>query len=53
MPGPKGQPAGDQYVRLKIVLPREIDPSLAEAIREQEARRPYDPRAEVMREAGA
>jgi DnaJ-class molecular chaperone len=53
MPGPKGQPAGDQYVRLKIVLPREIDPSLAEAIRAQEAKRPYDPRAEVMREAGA
>jgi DnaJ-class molecular chaperone len=51
MPGPGGQAAGDQYVRLKIVLPRDIDPKLAEAIRAQEASRPYDPRAELRREA--
>jgi hypothetical protein len=53
MPAHDGQPAGDQYVRLKLVLPREIEPELAEAIARFERTHPYDPRAELMREAAA
>lgn len=53
MPAHDGMPAGDQYVRLKVVLPREMDPELAEAIGRFERGHPYDPRAELMREAAA
>lgn len=53
MPGQGGAVAGDQYVKLKVMLPREVDGELAEAIRRAEERRAYDPRAELMREAGA
>jgi DnaJ-class molecular chaperone len=51
MPAQDGQPAGDQYVRLKVVLPREVAVDLAEAIARWEKAHPYDPRAELMREA--
>src|SRR3954469_3779113 len=51
MPTQDGQPAGDQYVRLKVVLPREVGGDLAEAIARWEKAHPYDPRAELMREA--
>ena len=51
MPAHDGQPAGDQYVRLKVVLPREVGGDLAEAIARWEKAHPYDPRAELMREA--
>ena len=51
MPTQDGQPAGDQYVRLKVVLPREVGGDLAEAIGRWEKAHPYDPRAELMREA--
>jgi DnaJ-class molecular chaperone len=53
MPARDGRPAGDQYVRLKVVLPRaELGADLADAIRRHEEAHPYDPRAELMREAG-
>jgi DnaJ-class molecular chaperone len=52
MPAHDGLPAGDQYVRLKVVLPRQVDPELAEAIGRFEQSHPYDPRADLMREAG-
>jgi DnaJ-class molecular chaperone len=51
MPGAGGRPPSDQYVRLKLVLPREVDPELAELIGRWERGHPYDPRAELMREA--
>src|SRR5919206_1952563 len=51
MPAQDGQPAGDQYVRLKVVLPREVGSDLAEAIARWEKAHPYDPRSELMREA--
>jgi DnaJ-class molecular chaperone len=51
MPAQDGQPQGDQYVRLKVVLPREVGGDLAEAIARWEKAHPYDPRAELMREA--
>jgi DnaJ-class molecular chaperone len=45
----KGLPAagrhGDQYIRLKIVLPDRIDPDLEAAVRDWSAKHPYDPRA--------
>ena len=51
MPGMAGRPAGDQYVRLKVVLPREVDPELAELVGRWERGHPYDPRADLMRDA--
>jgi DnaJ-class molecular chaperone len=36
---------GDQYVRLKIVLPRSPDPELEEFVRRWSEAHPYDPRA--------
>lgn len=49
--GPGGRAAGDQYVRLKVTLPREIDPELAEFVGRWERGHPYDPRVELMRDA--
>ena len=51
MPAHDGQPVGDQYVRLKVVLPREVGGDLAEAIARWEKAHPYDPRSQLMREA--
>ncbi|HEX8373634.1 MAG TPA: DnaJ C-terminal domain-containing protein, partial [Geminicoccaceae bacterium] len=51
MPGMGGRPSGDQYVRLKVVLPREVDPELAELVGRWERGHPYDPRADLMRDA--
>jgi DnaJ-class molecular chaperone len=54
LPARDGRPAGDQYVRLKVVLPprAELGADLADAIRRHEEAHPYDPRADLMREAG-
>ena len=51
MPGMAGRPPGDQYVRLRLVLPREVDPELAELVARWEQSHPYDPRTDLMREA--
>lgn len=51
MPGAGGKAAGDQYVRLKVTLPREVDPELAELVGRWERGHPYDPRADLMRDA--
>jgi DnaJ-class molecular chaperone len=44
----KGLPAagrhGDQYIRLKIVLPERVDPELEQLVRDWSAKHPYDPR---------
>jgi DnaJ-class molecular chaperone len=38
---------GDQYVRLKVVLPKSPDPELEEFVRRWSAEHPYNPRAEM------
>lgn len=40
----KRDPAGDQYVTLKVVLPKTPDPELAEFVKAWSARKPYNPR---------
>ncbi|MGH1482728.1 MAG: DnaJ C-terminal domain-containing protein [Geminicoccales bacterium] len=41
---------GDQYVHLKVVLPKESDPDLEECLRRWQTEHPYNPRSEL--EAG-
>ena len=41
----KRDPAGDQYVTLKIVLPKTPDPELEEFVKAWSARKPYNPRS--------
>ena len=48
---PKSGQRGDQYVRLKVVLPKEPDPELAEFVRRWQAQHPYNPRSELERQA--
>jgi DnaJ-class molecular chaperone len=43
----KGKQRGDQYVRLKVVLPKSADPELEELVRRWAEKHPYDPRAEL------
>ena len=38
---------GDQYVRLKVALPKSPDPELEEFVRRWSAAHPYDPRSET------
>jgi len=40
----KREPAGDQYVTLKLVLPKTPDPDLEEFIKAWSAKKPYNPR---------
>jgi len=40
----KREPAGDQYVTLKVVLPKAPDPELEEFVKAWSARKPYNPR---------
>lgn len=40
----KGKPAGDQYVILKVVLPKTADTDLEEFVQGWAARKPYNPR---------
>ena len=44
MPASGAKPAGDQYVTLKIALPRDGDRELEDFVRGWSARKPYDPR---------
>jgi DnaJ-class molecular chaperone len=44
MPAAAGKPAGDQYVTLKVALPRDGDAELEDFVRAWSARRPYNPR---------
>jgi len=45
VPATKTEPAGDQYVTLKIMLPKESDPELEALVRQWSAKRPYNPRS--------
>ena len=40
----KREPAGDQYVTVKVVLPKTPDPELEEFVKAWSARKPYNPR---------
>jgi DnaJ-class molecular chaperone len=44
---PKSGERGDQYVKLKVVLPKERDAALEDLVRAWAAEHPYDPRAEM------
>jgi len=44
VPASKREPAGDQYVTLKIVLPKEPDAELQQFVRAWTDKNPYDPR---------
>jgi DnaJ-class molecular chaperone len=45
LPATKTEPAGDQYVTLKVVLPKEPDDDLETLVRAWSAKRPYNPRS--------
>jgi DnaJ-class molecular chaperone len=45
---PKSGQRGDQYVRLKVMLPKTIDPELEDFVRRWSAEHPYNPRAEMV-----
>jgi DnaJ-class molecular chaperone len=42
---PKSGQRGDQYVKLRVVLPKSVDPELEELVRRWAESHPYDPRA--------
>ncbi len=42
---PKSGQRGDQYVKLRVVLPKTVDPELEELVRRWAEKHPYDPRA--------
>ena len=44
---PKSGQRGDQYVRLKVMLPKTVDPELEDFVRRWSAAQPYNPRAEM------
>jgi DnaJ-class molecular chaperone len=46
---PKSGQRGDQYVRLRVVLPKTPDAELEDFVRRWSAEHPYDPRAEMAR----
>lgn len=52
VPRGQGHGAGDQYVRLEIVLPPRVDQELESFLKRWEEAHPYDPRALLMREGG-
>jgi DnaJ-class molecular chaperone len=47
VPAPKAGTRGDQYVRLKVMLPDKPDPELEAFVREWSAEHPYDARANL------
>lgn len=49
VPSLRGDVCGDQYVEVKIVIPRLVDQRSRELIREFEERNPENPRAELAR----
>ena len=46
VPAGKGKPRGNQYVKLKVVLPDKIDPNLETFVRNWSANHPYAPRGD-------
>jgi DnaJ-class molecular chaperone len=46
-----GRAAGDQLVRLRVVLPRQVDQELADFMKAWRERHAYDPRSEMERAA--
>ena len=53
VPNAGGAGSGDQYVRLEVAMPPAADEKLEEAVAEWERQHAYDPRGNLMREAGA
>lgn len=53
VPNAGGSAGGDQYVRLEIAMPPAADEQLETAVADWERQHSYDPRASLMREAGA
>ncbi len=51
IPDPRSGRRGDQYVHLKVMLPKEPDSQLEECVRSWSAEHPYNPRAELERQA--
>jgi DnaJ-class molecular chaperone len=51
IPARGGEPAGDQYVRLKVVLPKPADEELKAFLEGWAPKHVHDPREELMREA--
>jgi DnaJ-class molecular chaperone len=47
LPATKSAPAGDQFVTLKVVLPKETDDELEAFARTWSAKRPYNPRGSM------
>ncbi len=47
IPGPKGGAPGNQYVRLKVVMPKTIDADLENFLEKWSKDHPYDPRADL------
>ncbi|MGI9452405.1 MAG: DnaJ C-terminal domain-containing protein [Geminicoccaceae bacterium] len=47
IPGPKGGAAGNQYVRLKVVMPKKIDADLEAFLEKWSNDHPYNPRADL------
>jgi DnaJ-class molecular chaperone len=45
VPATKRDPAGDQYVTLKIMLPKKPDAELEAFVKDWSAKKPYDPRS--------
>ena len=48
---PAGDDAGDQFVRLKIVLPPSLGPEIEDLAERLRARGGFDPRASLRRDA--
>jgi len=44
---PKSKHRGDQYVRLKVVLPKKVDAELEQFLERWSSDHPYDPRREL------
>jgi DnaJ-class molecular chaperone len=53
VPRAESSGAGDQYVRVEVAMPPAVDEGLEQAVADWELRHPHDPRAALMREAGA
>ena len=47
VPGEKGEPPGDQYVVVRVVVPKKVDGEAARLMREFQERTGFNPRADV------
>jgi DnaJ-class molecular chaperone len=45
---PRSGQRGDQYVRLKVMMPKTVDPELEDFVRRWSAAHPYSPRTEMV-----